>query len=63
MQRELRIAYPWLGDIGSVPPEEDLNVFENCGAEVHNSSCFEEGVCMDPRNPKCGKRMKVDKVS
>ena len=57
MQRILRVAYPWFV-IGEPPSEETLSILHNCRAIIHNSGCFQEGICCEPENLKCAYRDK-----
>lgn len=53
-----RKTYPWLGKIDQIPSETDLEILAQCRATNWNSSCFSDGLCMDPGNPNCPKREK-----
>lgn len=61
IQEQLRKTYPWHGKDSQVPDEHILEVLKGCRVSEFNTNCFTEGVCLDPSNPKCPKRVGIEK--
>lgn len=52
----LRETYPWFGEVDEMPDEKELELLKKCSVVDFNTSCFTEGQCINPSDPRCAKR-------
>ncbi len=39
--------------VPDLPSEDELKMLVECREPVHNSSCYQDGLCFNPVSPKC----------
>ncbi len=55
-QESLRQTYSFLCEVDEIPDEQTLEIYKNCRVAEFNTSCFNEGTCINPDHSGCAER-------